>query len=111
MKAFRGASEGRIFRALRGPDARPLVLLVGGLALCLLGLGRTPAELGIGMDRLGRRLLGGLALGAVLGFFARTLVTPLARPRSRHGHPLVHSAQPAGDQASRGRKPAEGRET
>jgi hypothetical protein len=37
-----------------------------------------------------------VAMGSVLVFFARTLVTPLARPRGRHGRALVHATQPAG---------------
>jgi hypothetical protein len=38
--------------ALRTPDWQALTLLVGGLALCLLGVGRSPAELGLGRSRL-----------------------------------------------------------
>jgi membrane protease YdiL (CAAX protease family) len=43
-----------------------LTLAVGGLALCLLGAGLRPAELGLGWSRPGERLLGGLALAGVL---------------------------------------------
>jgi membrane protease YdiL (CAAX protease family) len=41
-------------------------LLVGGLALCAIALGRRPADLGLGWSWMGRRLLGGLGLAAVL---------------------------------------------
>lgn len=52
--------------ALRAPAWPVLTLLAGGLALCVLGAGRRPAELGLGTSRLPERLVGGLALGAVL---------------------------------------------
>lgn len=52
--------------ALRLPGLEAPALLVGGASLCLLAWGRRPAELGLGLDRMGGRLLGGLALGAVL---------------------------------------------
>jgi membrane protease YdiL (CAAX protease family) len=52
--------------ALRTPDWQALTLLAGGLALCLLGVGRSPAELGLGRSRLPERLIGGLALAGVL---------------------------------------------
>jgi membrane protease YdiL (CAAX protease family) len=53
--------------AMRGaPGLQPLALLLGGLALCLLGAGRRPADLGLSTSRLAERLIGGLALGAVL---------------------------------------------
>lgn len=52
--------------ALRGPEWQVPVLLAGGLALCLLALGWSPAELGLGWSRLPERLLGGAALAAVL---------------------------------------------
>jgi membrane protease YdiL (CAAX protease family) len=55
-------------RVLAGrlPGLAAASLLGGGLALCLLAWGRSPAELGLGRDRLPGRLLGGLALAAVL---------------------------------------------
>ncbi len=37
-----------------------------------------------------------VAMGSVLVFLARTLVTPLTRPRGRQGHALVHSTEHAG---------------
>jgi hypothetical protein len=40
-----------------------------------------------------------IGLAAVLGLFARTLVTPVVQPRSRHGHPLVPAAEPAAERA------------
>ncbi|HYW23293.1 MAG TPA: CPBP family intramembrane glutamic endopeptidase [Terriglobales bacterium] len=43
-----------------------LTLLLGGLALCLLSLGWSPDELGLGRSRLPERLLGGLALAGIL---------------------------------------------
>jgi len=52
--------------ALRSPDRQVPVLLIGGLALCLLALGRSPAELGLGRSRLPERVIGGLALAGVL---------------------------------------------
>lgn len=52
--------------ALRTPGQQVVTLLVGGVALCLLGLGRRPAELGLGLTRLPERLVGGLALAGVL---------------------------------------------
>jgi membrane protease YdiL (CAAX protease family) len=51
---------------LRTPGRPAAALLLGGAALCLLAAGRRPAELGLGTSRLPERLLGGLALGAVL---------------------------------------------
>lgn len=55
-------------RVLAGgvPGLEAMALLGGGLALCLLAIGRTPTELGLGRDRLPGRLLGGLALAVVL---------------------------------------------
>ena len=52
--------------ALRVPGQQALTLLAGGAALCLLAAGRRPEELGLGRSNLGRRLLGGAALAAVL---------------------------------------------
>ncbi|HKF74628.1 MAG TPA: CPBP family glutamic-type intramembrane protease [Candidatus Dormibacteraeota bacterium] len=52
--------------ALRSPLLPALTLLAGGLALCLLGIGRRPADLGLGTARLAERLVGGLALAGVL---------------------------------------------
>jgi membrane protease YdiL (CAAX protease family) len=52
--------------ALRTVPWQAVTLLLGGLALCLLGLGWRPAELGLERARLAQRLVGGLALGAVL---------------------------------------------
>lgn len=52
--------------ALRAPEWQAPVLLAGGLALCLLAVGWSPAELGLGRSRLLERLVGGAALAAVL---------------------------------------------
>lgn len=52
--------------ALRTPGVEVPVLLAGGLALCLLGAGWRPAELGLGTSRLAERLVGGAALAVVL---------------------------------------------
>ena len=54
-------------------------LVLGGLALMLTAWGRTPSELGLAGSRLALRVLGGLALGAVLLLPAavRANVTPL----------------------------------
>ena len=78
-------------RALREPVA---------LSGAIMGAVNTAAVLGV--LNLTDHQIGVLnvAMGSVLGFFARTLVTPLARPRSRQGHSLVHATQQAGQQAS-----------
>ncbi|HEY4025696.1 MAG TPA: CPBP family intramembrane glutamic endopeptidase [Candidatus Dormibacteraeota bacterium] len=52
--------------ALRTPEWQAVTLLAGGLALCLLGVGRSPAELGLARSRMPERLVGGLALAGVL---------------------------------------------
>ncbi len=52
--------------ALRTPQWQAHTLLAGGLALCLLGVGWRPAELGLGRSRLPERLIGGVALGGIL---------------------------------------------
>lgn len=52
--------------ALRAPDGQALTLIAGGLALCLLGVGRRPADLGLALTRLPERLVGGLALAGIL---------------------------------------------
>jgi membrane protease YdiL (CAAX protease family) len=41
-------------------------LVLGGAALCAVAVGWPPDRLGLGTSRLGLRILGGLALGAVL---------------------------------------------
>ena len=73
-------------RALREPVA------LGG---AIMGAVNTAAVLGL--LNLNDHQIGVLnvAMGSVLGLFARTLVTPLARPRGREGHPLVHATQHA----------------
>lgn len=55
-------------RALAGrqPGAALPALILGGLALCLLGLGWAPERLGLERSRLGLRILGGLALAVAL---------------------------------------------
>ncbi|MFZ0217120.1 MAG: CPBP family intramembrane glutamic endopeptidase [Candidatus Dormiibacterota bacterium] len=50
----------------RTPALALPALLAGGLALCALGTGMSPARLGLGWDRLPQRLLGGAALAAIL---------------------------------------------
>lgn len=60
-----GIESGRTL-ASHVPGFETASLLAGGLALCLLALGRHPAELGLGRDRLAARIIGGLALTAVL---------------------------------------------
>jgi len=50
----------------RTPGLEIASLLGGGLGLCCLAAGRRPGELGLGTTHLGGRLLGGLALAAVL---------------------------------------------
>jgi hypothetical protein len=78
-------------RALREPVA------LGGV---VMGAVNTAAAFGLLNLRDHQIAVLNLAMASLLGFFARTLVTPLARPRSRHGHPLVHAAEPAGGQAT-----------
>ena len=56
---------GRVL-AGRLPGLAVVSLVGGGLALCLLAAGRRPSELGLGLDRLPWRLVGGFALGGVL---------------------------------------------
>jgi len=48
------------------PHAAAVVLVLGGLALVLAGAGWPAGRLGLGMSHLGLRILGGLALAAVL---------------------------------------------
>jgi hypothetical protein len=78
-------------RALREP-----VALSGAI------MGAVNAAVVLGLLNLNDHQIGVLnvALGSVLGFFARTLVTPLVRPRSRQGHALVHAIQHAGQHPS-----------
>jgi len=52
--------------ALRTPDLQAVTLVAGGAALCLLGVGHQPAELGLERTRLAERLVGGLALAGIL---------------------------------------------
>jgi membrane protease YdiL (CAAX protease family) len=47
-------------------DAALPALILGGAALALAGVGWRPARLGLGTSRLAFRVVGGLALGAVL---------------------------------------------
>lgn len=51
---------------MSAPNAAAPALVLGGLALSLAAVGFAPARLGIERSRLGFRILGGLALGAVL---------------------------------------------
>jgi hypothetical protein len=78
-------------RALREP-----------VALCGVIMGAVNTAAAFGMLDLSDHQIGvlNLAMGSLLGLFARTLVTPLARPRSRHGHALVHSVEHAHAQAT-----------
>lgn len=52
--------------ALQTPGAAVIGLVLGGAALCLVAVGWPPDRLGLGTSRLWLRLLGGVALGAVL---------------------------------------------
>ena len=56
------------FRALlmRTPELALPALVLGGMALALVAWGWRAEALGVGTSRMGFRLLGGLALGAVL---------------------------------------------
>ncbi|TMF67745.1 MAG: hypothetical protein E6I13_13420, partial [Chloroflexi bacterium] len=55
-------------RALLAHDSRFIAagLLLGGVALGLAALGRPATRLGLGRSRFAVRVIGGLALGAVL---------------------------------------------
>jgi membrane protease YdiL (CAAX protease family) len=61
------------------PGAAPAALLLGGAALSIVAVGWRGEQLGLGTSRLGLRLLGGLALGAVLLLpaAARSGATPM----------------------------------
>jgi membrane protease YdiL (CAAX protease family) len=48
------------------PGLAPAALLLGGAALALVAVGWRAEQLGLGTSRFGLRVLGGLALGAVL---------------------------------------------
>jgi membrane protease YdiL (CAAX protease family) len=52
--------------AMRAPELTSVALVLGGGALVLAAWGFTPAQLGLGTSRAAYRVLGGLALGAVL---------------------------------------------
>jgi membrane protease YdiL (CAAX protease family) len=52
--------------AMRAPGAAAAALILGGAALTLVAAGWPAARLGVGTSRLALRVLGGLALGAVL---------------------------------------------
>jgi membrane protease YdiL (CAAX protease family) len=52
--------------ASTAPHSAVAVLILGGLALMLAGVGWPAESLGLGRSRLGLRILGGLALAAVL---------------------------------------------
>jgi membrane protease YdiL (CAAX protease family) len=60
-----GIEWSRVLAMQAGADPA-VALAAGGLALFLLAIGRNPADLGLGTSRIGRRLLGGLALAVVL---------------------------------------------
>jgi membrane protease YdiL (CAAX protease family) len=57
---------GRTFAATTAPGQALAVAAAGGIGLCCLALLYDGRQLGLGWDRLGLRLLGGLALTAVL---------------------------------------------
>ena len=59
------AEWSRVLLAQR-PGLALVALLVGGAALCASALGFPAERLGLGTSRFGLRVLGGLALGAVL---------------------------------------------
>ena len=52
--------------AMRWPGTDAAALILGGAALTLVAVGWPAERIGIGTSRLGLRILGGLALGAVL---------------------------------------------
>ena len=57
-----------VTRALASPGSNAVsaLLILGGLALAITGLGWPAERLGLGKSRLGLRIIGGLALAAVL---------------------------------------------
>jgi hypothetical protein len=85
-------------RALREP-----------VALCGVIIGAVNTAAAFGLLNLSDHQIGvlNLAMASLLGLVARTLVTPLARPRCRRGHPLVRSELPTPGQATLiGNRPA-----
>ena len=56
----------RALAMMRSPGALVPALLLGGAALAIAAVGWSPELLGLGRRRLALRVLGGLALGAVL---------------------------------------------
>jgi membrane protease YdiL (CAAX protease family) len=69
--------------ATREPELALPALLLGGLALCALGIGIKPSELGLSRSRLAFKVLAGVALGAVLllpAFARRSWVPVLPLP-------------------------------
>ncbi len=51
---------------MRTPGAAAIALILGGVALAVVAVGWPPQQLGLGKSRLALRVIGGLALGAVL---------------------------------------------
>lgn len=51
---------------MRTPGAATIALILGGVALAVVAVGWPPQQLGLGKSRLALRVIGGLALGAVL---------------------------------------------
>lgn len=51
---------------MQAPNAALPALILGGAALTVVALGFAPERLGLGTSRFGFRIVGGLALGAVL---------------------------------------------
>jgi membrane protease YdiL (CAAX protease family) len=68
--------------AVQVPGRTALALLLGGSALAVAAVGWSPTQLGLGTSRFWLRMLGGLALGAVLLLpaAARSGAVPMLAP-------------------------------
>ena len=84
--------------AARQPGLLLGALVVGGLALAAVAIGWPPARLGLGTSRLGFRILGGFALGAVL--LLPAAVRPGAAPLLPAGLALAAVAVSVGEEVA-----------
>ena len=82
--------------AMRAPGFAGFALVIGGAALAMAAIGWSPQQLGLGRQRLGLRILGGLALGAVL--LLPVAVRPGAAPLLPAGLALAAVAVSIGEE-------------
>jgi membrane protease YdiL (CAAX protease family) len=78
------------------PGLTAVALVLGGTALAAMALGRPPERLGLGTSRFGLRILGGMALGAVL--LLPAAVRPGAAPLLPAGLALAAVVVSAGEE-------------